>query len=198
MLKKINDYMTKHDLLILLFMIVIVLFFGCCSSVTYADVNTGTTMYNKLTDEQKKGYDNVLIIQDYSNNNVYRYFLYNGKLTLTPSTTWSGCYDYQFSNDYQMYRSFSDGTLGSENVSNPAYSTKSICVYSNQAIFDNNGTKVFQLPPKMGEIVQMKELKLTTVLSSIKLLIPLLIVLIASWIGLRKCWNFLRVVLKAS
>lgn len=195
MIKKINDYMTKHDFSMLLFMIVILLFFGCCSSVTHADENISSTMYNKLTDEQKNGYDNVLIVQD---GNIYKYFLYNGKLTLSPSSTWSGCYDYQFSDGFKFYRTLADGSLTSEAVSNPAYSTTVTCIYSNQAIFDNHGTKVFQLPPTMGGIVQMKELKLTTVLFSIKSLVPLLILLVVSWIGLRKSLTFLKRALQTS
>lgn len=72
--------------------------------------------------------------------------------------------------------------------------------YTSRVFYDKSGVSVFSLSPShpMAHVVGIQKMILPTILSSIKLLIPLLLVLIVSWIGLRKCWNFLKQVLQTS
>ena len=194
MIKKINDYMTKHDFSMLFFMIVFILFLGILQIPARADVNNytidSTLEISCIPDDEYSDY----IIWTTSNG-VIMCNKTTSDAVLTYKSSVNGYYldvgqGYYYKLDSKTWVAYSG----------PVVMQISTLHYTSRVFYDTSNRMVFKLSPshQIAQVVGIQKMILPTVLSSIKLLIPLLLVLIVSWIGLRKSLTFLKTVLKIS
>lgn len=104
-----------------------------------------------------------------------------------------GCYIFIF---YNYDSSVFD--VNRSNNSNTIFGVVSDVVYSSYSICNSEGTVFFPVTPltRLVPVVRMEAPKMGEVLQEIIRILPMTLVVVVSFLGLRKAWNFLVTLLK--